>query len=106
MQGEFRARRDLMLERLTAIPGIRCHVPDGTFYLFPDIDAYLGKSAAGKKIENSVDLAEYLLEKARIATVAGEPFGSPGHIRLSYATSRERIEEGVKRLADALAKLV
>ena len=105
MRQEFMERRDLMHERLAAIPGIECRVPNGAFYLFPYVGSYFGKGVGGKKIGNSTDLAGYLLEEAHIATVSGDPFGAPGHIRLSYATSRENIEEGVKRMADALSKL-
>ncbi len=105
MRDEFKLRRDLMLKRLLAIPGIRCHVPDGTFYLLPNMRAYLDRNIGGRQISDATSLAEYLLESAHIATVSGDPFGAPGHIRLSYATSRENIEEGVRRLAEALAKL-
>jgi aspartate aminotransferase len=105
MRQEFMKRRDLMHERLKAIPGIECRIPNGAFYLFPYVGSYFGKGSGGRKIGNSTDLASYLLEKAHIATVSGDPFGAPGHIRLSYATSRENIEEGVKRMVDALSKL-
>jgi len=105
MRDEFKRRRDLMIERLATIEGVRCHVPDGTFYLFPHVDEHLGKSSGGRQIETSLDLADYLLEVAHIATVAGEPFGAPGHLRLSFATSTENIEEGTARLAEALGGL-
>jgi aspartate aminotransferase len=105
MREEFAKRRGIMHERLMAIEGISCRMPKGAFYLFPDMSAYLGKKAGDRKIESSTDLAGYLLEKAHIATVSGDPFGAPGHIRLSYATSRDKIEEGVKRMARALSEL-
>ncbi|MFA5811040.1 MAG: aminotransferase class I/II-fold pyridoxal phosphate-dependent enzyme, partial [bacterium] len=105
MRDEFRTRRDLMLERMLAIPGVRCHVPDGTFYLLPNMRTFIGRSAGSRHITDATALAEYLLESAHIATVSGDPFGVPGYIRLSYATSRENIEEGMRRLAEALAKL-
>jgi len=102
MRDEFKARRDIMLENLLRIPGISCPVPVGTFYLFPDVRTYLKRR---KGINDSTALVEYLLEEARIATVGGDAFGSPGHIRFSYATSRDKIAEGMKRLKDALSKL-
>jgi aspartate aminotransferase len=105
MRTEFAARRDLMLERLLAIPGLSCRVPDGAFYLLPDISAYLGRKAGGTVMANATALAEYLLSEAHVATVSGDPFGAQGHIRLSYATSRKNIEEGVRRISAALARL-
>ena len=105
MQEEFAERRNLMYEMVSAIPGAKCHLPEGTFYLFPNLGSYFGKSGGGKRIDNSTDLAEYLLATAHVATVSGDPFGAPGYIRLSYSTSREKIEEGVKRLAQALNNL-
>lgn len=105
MRAEFCLRRDLMFERLSEITEIHCHKPEGAFYLLPNMDAFIGRSFEGRKIDNSDDLAEYLLGEAHIATVSGEPFGAPGHIRFSYATSRENIEEGMRRLKDALSNL-
>ncbi len=105
MRAEFAARRDLMLERLRALPGVRCHVPQGAFYLLPNVEAFFGARWRGKPIDDATALAGMLLEEARIAVVSGDPFGAPGHIRLSYATSREQIEEGVRRMAEALRGL-
>ncbi len=105
MREEFAKRRDIMLEKLMSIPKIECHVPDGTFYLFPNIRHYIGKSSGNKKISSATELAEYLLEDACIATVSGEAFGAPDHIRLSFATSQDRIREGMDRLADSLSRL-
>lgn len=105
MRKEFAARRDLMLELLLSIPEIRCHVPEGAFYLLPNIEAYLGRKWNGRAIADATELAGYLLDEAHIATVSGDPFGIPGYIRFSYATSRENIEEGARRLKDALLKL-
>lgn len=99
---EFRKRRDVILERLQAIPGITCYKPVGAFYVFPNISAYFGRELKGKKIESSVDLADYLLDEARIAVVSGVGFGQEGYMRLSYATSMENIEKGLDRLAQAL----
>jgi len=105
MRQEFKARRDLMLEALASIRGMRCHVPDGAFYLLPGVEAWIGKSWNGNRIPDADTLAEYLLEEAHVATVGGDPFGAPGFLRLSYATSRQKIEEGVARLSKALSRL-
>lgn len=102
MRNEFKNRRDTMLECLLRIPGIKCPVPAGTFYLFPDMSAYIGKRDV---IQTSTELAEYLLNEAHIATVSGDAFGSPMNIRFSYATSMDNIQEGMKRMSEALAKL-
>lgn len=100
MKDEFEKRRDLMLELLLTIPGVKCAVPEGAFYLLPDMRAFIGR---GKNSPADADaLAEYLLSEAHIATVSGDPFGAPGHIRFSYATSRENIVEGMKRLKNTL----
>lgn len=105
MRREFEARRDLMLERLRAIPGLRCHTPEGAFYLLPCVEAYLGRRWKAAALDSATAVADYLLDEAHIATVSGDPFGAPGHIRLSYATSRQQIEEGMKRFAAAMAKI-
>jgi aspartate aminotransferase len=103
MAGEFHARRDLILELLAEIPGISCSVPDGAFYVFPNVNGLLNRPLKGGKICRSSDeLNMYLLETAHIACVAGEAFGAPGYIRLSYATGRDEIVEGMKRLREAL----
>lgn len=101
MRQEFEARRNLIVQRLNAIPGIDCAPPAGAFYAFPNVSAYL----SGGGIDSALDLAGYLLEKARLAVVPGEAFGSPHHIRLSYACSSAQIEEGMDRLAVALERL-
>ncbi|MBN1283592.1 MAG: pyridoxal phosphate-dependent aminotransferase [Proteobacteria bacterium] len=105
MRAEFRARRDLMLEGLASIRGMRCHVPDGAFYLLPNVGEWIGRSWKGRRIADASALADFLLDEAHVATVGGDPFGAPGFIRLSYATSRQRIEEGVTRISKALSKL-
>lgn len=105
MRREFAKRRTAMYEGLMSIPGVRCHLPEGAFYLLPDISHFLGRRADGVRIETSDELAAFLLDKAHIATVSGTPFGAPGFIRLSYAASLEQIEEGIRRMAKALAKL-
>jgi aspartate aminotransferase len=100
----FRERRDLIGEALSNIPGVTLNpVPDGAFYVFPNVTGLLGKPLRdGTVVDNALDLANYLIDKAHIGTVAGEAFGAPGYIRLSYATSNEEILEGMRRFADAV----
>ena len=105
MVREFHKRRDAIVERLNAIPGIHCLKPEGAFYVFPNIAALIGKSANGKKLSSPCDVADYLLDEAKVAGVPGEDFGSQQHIRFSYATSLADIEKGCKRIGDAVAKL-
>jgi aspartate aminotransferase len=106
MVGEFRKRRDYIVQALNDIPGIHCLMPEGAFYVFPNVSAIYGRFCSGRKITNSTDFIEYLLDEANVATVPGAAFGSDDHIRLSYATSLKNIEEGVKRIKNAIAKLV
>lgn len=101
----FRERRDYLHARLTAMPGISCTLADGAFYLMPHIEAYLGKSFEGKTIENAFDFAEFLLEEAHIAVVAGDAFEMPGTVRLAYSTSMEIIQKGMDAMEEALKKL-
>ncbi len=101
MRVEFEARRDLIHQLLTAIPGVKMLKPKGAFYAFPDISAYLGPD-----LKSDVDLATYLLDEAKVAVVPGSVFQGFGHIRLSYATSRADIEKGVARIAEALSKRI
>lgn len=101
----FRRRRDLSLEGLLTIPGIRCNRPDGAFYLFPDITHYLGRSFNGQAIQDAGALCDYLLNEAYVALVAGDAFGAPGCLRISYATSEDRIIDAVHRIAKALSVL-
>ncbi len=101
----FDARRRLMVDGLNRITGIRCLLPQGAFYTFPNISGVLGRQRPSGAVRTAADLAAYLLEEARVATVSGEPFGSGDHLRLSYATSEENIRKGLDRIADALSKL-
>ena len=105
MVREFQKRRNVIVDKLNAIPGIRCLKPEGAFYVFPNIAALLGKSGNGKKLSSPCDVADYLLDEAKVAGVPGEDFGSREHIRFSYATSLEDIEKGCARIRDAVAKL-
>jgi aspartate aminotransferase len=105
MVREFQQRRDVIVERLNAIPGMHCFKPQGAFYVFPNVSAFLGRAVDRKKIGSPCELADYLLEEAQVAVVPGEDFGSREHIRFSYATAVENIEKGCKRVAAAVAKL-
>jgi len=101
----FKERRDLLVDLLKDIPGIKLNVPNGAFYLFPDVSSYYGKMDGNTIINNSSDLCIYLLNKANVALVPGEAFGSPKCIRLSYATSNELIIEAINRIKKALGQL-
>jgi aspartate aminotransferase len=105
MVEEFRKRRDCIVEKLNAIPGITCMNPAGAFYVFPNVSSLFGRSWQGKTISKSSDLAGYLLEEANVAVVPGGEFGCDHYIRLSYATSMKNIEEGLQRIRDAVIKL-
>jgi len=100
MRSEFEARRDLVVKGLLNIPNVNLSVPMGAFYVLPDISAYFGKSIA-----NDVEMADYLLDSAKVATVPGSVFEGPGRIRISYATSRSNISAGVERIREALIAL-
>lgn len=105
MVEEYQRRRDLIWELVTSIEGISCYKPQGAFYVFPNIGAYLGRKFKGMPIEDSSQLTSYLLDEARVAVVPGVDFGAEGHIRLSYPISPEVIQEGVTRIREALAAL-
>jgi len=99
----FKNRRDLVVSLAAAIPGLKTTIPDGAFYLFPDVSSYFGKTLRGKLINNADDFSMYLLSEANVATVTGDAFGNPNCIRLSYATSEELLTEAFKRIKEALA---
>ncbi len=105
MREAFLRRRDLICGLLGEIPGLKVRVPQGAFYVMPDISSFIGKSHNGKVMKSADDLTFYLLEEARVATVSGSAFGAGNCIRISYATSDERITEAVKRISEALARL-
>ena len=105
MRNIFRQRRDMVYKLLCDIPGLKVRLPQGAFYFFPDVSSYYGKSFNGKKIENSTDMAFYLLNEANVATVMGSAFGDDTCIRLSYATSEELLREALRRIKEALANL-
>ncbi len=102
MIDEFRRRRDLILELLGEIEGFNLNIPEGAFYVFPDISSFFGKTLNGTTIKNASDFALYLLEKANVATVTGEAFGNPNCIRISYAASEEELREAVSRIKAVL----
>ena len=106
MREAFRNRRDYLLSELQNTPGIRWNRPGGAFYLFPDVTGLLGTSAKGKKIGTSADFCDYLLEEYHLATVAGEAFGAPGHVRMSYAASMPELEKAVARIKMAVKDLM
>jgi aspartate aminotransferase len=105
MVQQFKLRRKRVMELLKEIPGIECAQPDGAFYVFPIVKPYFGKTDGESTIDNSSDLSMYLLNKAHVSTVAGNAFGDDDCIRISFANSMEKIEEGFKRIKAALAKL-
>ena len=105
MVREFEKRRNVIVERLNAIPGITCMTPQGTFYVFPEIAGLLGRKHDGKVLTTSSDVAAWLLDAANVAVIPGGEFGHDDHIRLSYATSMANIEKGLDRIRDAALKL-
>ncbi len=106
MVESFRERRDFVLEYLNRIDGMRCPTPEGAFYLFPDVSAFIGKEApSGRRIESGDDVCFYLLEEANVALVQGSAFGSPDGIRISYAASMDDLRESMQRIEKALTAL-
>jgi aspartate aminotransferase len=105
MVAEFEKRRDFIVERLRSIPDLEVVKPDGAFYVFPNVGAYLGKRAGSTTIGTGTDLAVYLLEHANVALVGGDAFGSPSHVRISYANSMENLARGCDRIGEALSCL-
>ena len=103
MIDEFKARRGLMLNLLSEIDGFSCNVPQGAFYVFPDVSSIFGKTFNGVKINNATDLSLFLLEEALVATVTGDAFGNPNCIRISYAASQKQIIEAVERIKKSLS---
>lgn len=105
MVAEFDNRRKYIVDRLNAMDGITCSMPGGAFYVFPNISGLFGRSFKGKTIKGSNCLAEFLLNEALVAVVAGSGFGADSYMRLSYATSMAAIEKGMDRIAEAIKKL-
>lgn len=105
MVQEFTRRRARVLELIKEIPGIVCSEPDGAFYIFPDVSAYYGKTDGTTTITNAADFSMYLLNTAHVSSVMGDAFGEPKSVRFSFANSMEKIEEGWRRIKEALSKL-
>jgi len=105
MREAFLRRRDLMIEQLSRIPGLKVNKPMGAFYIFPDVSAYFGKSAGNYTIQNADDLCTYVLQEGHVAMVTGRAFGAPDCVRLSYAASEAQLMEAADRLARVLGRL-
>jgi len=105
MKETFLRRRNIMIKLINDIPGIKCNIPQGAFYLFPEISYYFGKSNKKITIENATDLCMYLLNSAHVACVSGDAFGNPECIRISYAASDEKLIKAIDRIKTQLAKL-
>lgn len=103
MVAAFKSRRDLVVGLIKEIPGMKINVPEGAFYVFPDVSSFFGKTLRGTKINNADDFSMYLLSEANVATVTGEAFGNPDCIRFSYATSEDILKEALKRIKEAVA---
>ena len=101
----FKRRRDLVVKLTREIEGFKVNVPEGAFYMFPEVKSFFGKSDDEKTIKDASDLSIYILEKAHVATVPGSAFGSPDYLRFSYATSDEKLQEAIKRMKTVLEKL-
>jgi aspartate aminotransferase len=105
MKDAFLRRRDIVCGLMKEIKGMKVKVPQGAFYVMPEISYYLGKSDGETEIKTSDDLALFLLDKAQVAVVGGDAFGAPNCIRISYATSDDQLTEAIKRIKGALEKL-
>ena len=103
MVSAFKNRRDLVVGLIKEIPGMKINVPEGAFYVFPDVSSFFGKTLRGTLINNADDFSMYLLSEANVATVTGDAFGNPNCIRLSYATSEDVLTEAMKRIKEAVA---
>ena len=103
MIDEFKVRRDLILRLLGEIEGFKTNVPEGAFYVFPNISYFFGKTLKGHKINNASDFSMFLLAEALVATVDGASFGNPDCLRISYAASQEQIIEALKRIKEAVS---
>ena len=103
MVDEFKKRRDIVLDLLSEIDGIKCNTPGGAFYVFPDVTAFFGKTIKNYKIENAGDFSMFLLEEANVATVTGDAFGAPTCLRISYAASEAQLREAIARIKKAVS---
>ncbi len=105
MVTEFERRRNMAVGRLNKMPGVRCPKPDGSFYLFPNVEGLLGKQDGTRRLDTSSDVAAWLLDQAGVLTVPGEPFGAPGYLRISYAVPYETLTAGLDKMEAAIAQL-
>ncbi|HXD92043.1 MAG TPA: pyridoxal phosphate-dependent aminotransferase [Bacteroidia bacterium] len=105
MRDAFKSRRDLVVKQLSAIKGFKCNNPDGAFYVFPEVSYFFGKQHNGKAINNATDFCMYLLEEAAVSMVPGAAFGDDNYLRISYATSEEKLTEAINRIKQAVEKL-
>ena len=106
MKKKFEERRQVMFEQLNSLNGVSCSMPGGAFYMFPDFSHYLNKETKeGKILQDTFDLSDYILDTASVVTVAGDGFGAKGYLRFSFATSKEIIKEGIKRIRKSLEEL-
>lgn len=106
MAAAYIRRRDLIISLLKEVPGVKINIPQGAFYIFPDVSAYFGKTTPeGDVLKDSSDISLYLLSSAHVSSVAGDAFGAPSNIRMSFATSDEKIKEAIDRVKDCLSKL-
>ena len=106
MKASFLQRRDLIVRLLNDLPGVRCAIPNGAFYVFPDFSSYLNRKGNCKLFKDTFDISEYILNSASVVTVPGDGFGAPGHIRFSYATSTSVIKKGIERVSSALSNII
>jgi aspartate aminotransferase len=105
MRDAFKRRRDLVVKQLSAIKGFKCNNPDGAFYVFPEVSYFFGKQHNGNVINNATDFCMYLLEEAAVSMVPGAAFGDNNYLRISYATSEEKLTEAINRIKQAVEKL-
>ena len=105
MKASFIDRRNLIIELLNDLQGVKCAIPSGAFYAFPDFSAYLNRKGNNKLLKDTFDISEYILDSVQVVTVPGDGFGASGHIRFSYATNREIIKEGMSRVKKALNEI-
>ena len=106
MKEKFRNRRSVMYKELNALEGVKCAMPGGAFYMFPDFSHYLNKKTVeGKILQDTFDLSDYILADAKVVTVAGDGFGASGYLRFSFATNKETIINGIQRIKNSLEKL-
>ena len=106
MRDQFRGRRDGMFKELKEIPGIKCELPVGAFYFYPDVSHYFGKTTLrGDEIKNVDEFVNYLIEDAKVAVIPGSAFGTKDHVRISYAYSRPVLHQAMERIKESLKKL-